>query len=517
MASEYRAIAVPRAPRARAPGSGAGHDLQLGARPRMTVIQAHGRVFDAHRGPLRDLNQRLHDLAGARAQHLLVRNPSGAHAVACGIDAEVEVEIDGHVGYYCAGMNQGAAVRIHGNAGVSLAENIMSGSSSSTGARASRPARRHTAACWSSTATPPRAAASRSRAATSSSAARSATCRASWPRPDASSCSATRATRSATRSTRRALCVRGGVASVGADCVEKELRDEHRDELARLLEQSGMQDASPGAFRRYGSARQLYNFHVDNAYPVPEAGWHPGLRESYLFDRNAIAEIQRAAREGIYDIRGFGAKRRLPHFDDLLLLGASVSRCPLEGVPRALRHRRRAWHSFREPPAPEDPDHDRGRIVRGALGTRPRRRSDGARARSASTTTGDGGTAPEGAAALRPARLPAPAVPLRDANRDDLRRCDAIEIVVGQGAKPGGGGMLLGQKISDRVAEMRDLPQGIDQRSACRHPDWTGPDDLEIKIKELREITDWEKPVFVKIGATRTYYDVSWRSRPAPT
>ena len=69
--------------------------------------------------------------------------------------------------------------------------------------------------------------------------------------------------------------------------------------------------------------------------------------------------------------------------------------------------------------------------------------------------------------------------------------------------------MLLGHKISDRVAEMRDLPKGIDQRSACRHPDWTGPDDLEIKIKELREITDWEKPIYVKIGATRTYFDVA--------
>ena len=73
---------------------------------------------------------------------------------------------------------------------------------------------------------------------------------------------------------------------------------------------------------------------------------------------------------------------------------------------------------------------------------------------------------------------------------DDLRKADAIEIVVGQGAKPGGGGMLLGQKISDRVAEMRTLPKGVDQRSACRHPDWTGPDDMEIKILELREITN---------------------------
>ena len=94
-------------------------------------------------------------------------------------------------------------------------------------------------------------------------------------------------------------------------------------------------------------------------------------------------------------------------------------------------------------------------------------------------------------------------------NPDDLRKADAIEIVIGQGAKPGGGGMLLGQKISERVAEMRTLPEGIDQRSACRHPDWTGPDDLEIKIEELREITDWQKPIYVKIGAARPYYDTA--------
>jgi glutamate synthase domain-containing protein 2 len=94
-------------------------------------------------------------------------------------------------------------------------------------------------------------------------------------------------------------------------------------------------------------------------------------------------------------------------------------------------------------------------------------------------------------------------------NPDDLRKADAIEVVVGQGAKPGGGGMLLGQKISARVAEMRTLPEGIDQRSACRHPDWTGPDDLEIKIEELREITDWQKPIYVKVGASRPYFDTA--------
>ena len=130
----------------------------------------------------------------------------------------------------------------------------------------------------------------------------------------------------------------------------------------------------------------------------------------------------------------------------------------------------------------------------------------GASAVGTSTTTGDGGMTAEerGHSKLLVYQL----LPSRyGMNPEDLRKADAIEVVVGQGAKPGGGGMLLGHKISDRVADMRTLPHDVDQRSACRHPDWTGPDDLEIKIQELREITGWEKPVYVKVGATRTYYD----------
>ena len=93
-------------------------------------------------------------------------------------------------------------------------------------------------------------------------------------------------------------------------------------------------------------------------------------------------------------------------------------------------------------------------------------------------------------------------------NPDDLRKADAIEVVLGQGAKPGGGGMLLGQKISERVAGMRTLPAGIDQRWPAGIRTGPAPTTSTIKIIELREITDWEKPIYVKVGATRTYYDV---------
>jgi methylamine---glutamate N-methyltransferase subunit C len=234
-----------------------------------------------------------------------------------------------------------------------------------------------------------------------------------------------------------------------------------------------------------------------------------GLRESATFDRHAIAEIQRAAREGIYDIRGWGAKRKVPHFDDLLFLGASVSRYPLEGYRERCDTDVVLGDRFATKPLHLKIPITIAGMSFGALsGPAKEALGRGASEMGTSTTTGDGGMTPEERGhsdtlvyQLLPSRY--------GMNPDDLRSADALEVVVGQGAKPGGGGMLLGHKISARVAEMRDLPEGIDQRSACRHPDWTGPDDLEIKIQELREITDWEKPVFVKIGASRTYYDVA--------
>jgi methylamine---glutamate N-methyltransferase subunit C len=124
-----------------------------------------------------------------------------------------------------------------------------------------------------------------------------------------------------------------------------------------------------------------------------------------------------------------------------------------------------------------------------------------------STTTGDGGMTPEERQASK--YLVYQCLPSRYGfNPHDLIQADAIEIVIGQGAKPGGGGMLLGQKVSERVAGMRTLPVGVDQRSSSRHPDWTGPDDLVIKVAELREATDWRKPIYIKLGATRVSNDV---------
>lgn len=235
----------------------------------------------------------------------------------------------------------------------------------------------------------------------------------------------------------------------------------------------------------------------------------PGLRESSLFDRDVIHEIQRAAETGVYDIRGFGAKRPLPHFDDLLFLGASVSRYPLEGYRERCDTNVTLGALNAEKPIEIDIPITIAGMSFGALSANAKEAlGRGASEVGTSTTTGDGGMTTEERG--HSTKLVYQYLPSRyGMNPDDLRKADAIEVVIGQGAKPGGGGMLLGQKITDRVAEMRTLPAGIDQRSACRHPDWTGPDDLAIKILELREITDWQVPVYVKVGATRTYYDTT--------
>jgi methylamine---glutamate N-methyltransferase subunit B len=224
-------------------------------------------VVDLAATSLRDLNQRLHDLAGGAPgpRRWIVRNPNGAHAVACGLDAEIEVEIHGHVGYYCAGMNKLATVRVHGNAGTGLAENMMSGSVVVEGN------------------------ASQSAGATAHGGVlvvhgdAAARCGISMKGVDIvvggsvghlsafmaqTGClvvcgDAGEALGDSIYEAR--IYVRGDVAGLGADCVEKELRPEHVEQVRGLLERAGLDGVDPLSFRRYGSARRLYNFHIDHA------------------------------------------------------------------------------------------------------------------------------------------------------------------------------------------------------------------------------------------------------------
>ena len=249
MASEYRAIAVlPGAEQATRVGARAGARLQLGAGAGLMSARerARPREIDLAVTPLRELNAALHAVGADGPRRWRVLNPRGAHALAAGIDAPIEVEIDGHAGYYCAGMNKHATVRVHGNAGVGLAENIMSGTRGR--GRQRQPVGRRDRA---------------RRAAWSIRGDASARCGISMKGVDivvhgsVGHMSAFMAQKG-----RLVVCgdagealgdsiyearlyVRGAVDGLGADCVEKELRDEHVAELSELLEHGGGRGARP--------------------------------------------------------------------------------------------------------------------------------------------------------------------------------------------------------------------------------------------------------------------------------
>ena len=214
----------------------------------------------------RDLNAALHALPADTNETLWhVANPEGRHALAAGVDAPVTIEIDGHAGYYCAGMNSQATVIVHGNAGVGVAENMMSG-------------RVHV-----------KGDASQAAGATAHGGLlvidgnASARCGISMKGVDIvvkgsigpmSAFMAQAGNLVVLGDAGEALgdslyearlFVRGAVKSLGADCIEKEMRAEHVAILEKLLGEAGVEGVSPGEFRRYGSARGLYNFHVDNA------------------------------------------------------------------------------------------------------------------------------------------------------------------------------------------------------------------------------------------------------------
>lgn len=230
--------------------------------------------------------------------------------------------------------------------------------------------------------------------------------------------------------------------------------------------------------------------------------------DHHTFDRSTIDYIQRAAATGLYEIRGLGAKRKVAHFDDLVFLAGSITRYPLEGYREKCATKTVLGTRYARKPIELDIPITIAGMSFGSLSANVKEALGRAATEcGTSTTTGDGGMTPEERQSSK--TLVYQCLPSRYGfNPDDVRKANAIEVVIGQGAKPGGGGMLLGQKVNKRVAGMRTLPEGVDQRSACRHPDWTGPDDLTIKIKELREITDWEVPIYAKVGATRTFHDV---------
>ena len=232
------------------------------------------------------------------------------------------------------------------------------------------------------------------------------------------------------------------------------------------------------------------------------------MSSSQIWSPWTIEDIHSKAELGRYRIRGFSTFQQVTHFDDLVFLSTGLTRFPLEGYKEKCNTRTVIGKRYaKEPLVLETPIYITGMSYGALSRTAKVALAKGAAMTGTATCTGDGGMLPEEREAAD--KLIYQILPSRyGVNPHHIVQADALEIVVGQGAKPGTGGLLMGIKVLDDVAEMRDLPAGIDQRSPTRHPDWLGPDDLTVKIEQLRESTDWRVPIHVKLGACRVKDDV---------
>ena len=227
---------------------------------------------------------------------------------------------------------------------------------------------------------------------------------------------------------------------------------------------------------------------------------------------DAIAEVHALAQLGRYQVRGYNTfNKQMPTFDDLTFVPATMTRLPLEGYRESCNTTTilGGGRGLVEKPIELKIPVYIASMSFGALSASAKAALGyGASKAGTMTCTGEGGMLEEERSAsktlvyqMSPARY--------GVDLDHLRRADGLEIVVGQGAKPGTGGLLLGMKVSPRISVMRTLPEGVDQRSTIRHPDFLGADDLAVKIEELRIATNYRVPIFIKMGATRPRFDVA--------
>jgi glutamate synthase domain-containing protein 2 len=240
------------------------------------------------------------------------------------------------------------------------------------------------------------------------------------------------------------------------------------------------------------------------------------LGRSPIFTPEVINDIHVKSELGRYRMRGFSMFKKIPHWDDLMFLPGTLTRFVIEGYREKCETKTVLGARFARYPIELDiPIYITGMSF-GALSIEAKTAlAKGASMAGTATCSGEGGMIP----------------PERDLstkwyyqviqsrygfNPHHLMLADGIEFFIGQGCKVGMGGHLMGQKVTEQVAEMRSLPAGIDQRSPARHPDWLGPDDLSLKIQEVREATDYRVPIQLKLGAARVYDDVRMAAKCGP-
>jgi glutamate synthase domain-containing protein 2 len=265
------------------------------------------------------------------------------------------------------------------------------------------------------------------------------------------------------------------------------------------------------------SAREEVSLHEQkrpNANKLPRRNTSV-LGQNFVFSPQVIDDIHIKAELGRYRMRGMAIFKRIPTWDDLTFLPGTLTRFVIEGYREKCETKTVIGPRAKRPLVLDIPIYITGMSF-GALSYEAKvALARGATMAGTATCSGEGGMMPD--ERRYSDKWFYQCIQSRYGfNPHHLRLADACEIFIGQGCKVGLGGHLMGQKVTDQVAEMRSLPAGIDQRSPARHPDWLGPDDLALKINELREATNGEIPIQLKLGAARVYDDIRMAAKTGP-
>src|ERR1700724_2665801 len=239
------------------------------------------------------------------------------------------------------------------------------------------------------------------------------------------------------------------------------------------------------------------------------------LGQNFLFTPTVIDDIHIKAELGRYRMRGMAIFKHIPSWDDLTFLPGTLTRFVIEGYREKCLTKTVIGPRAKRPLELDIPIYVTGMSF-GALSYEAKiALARGATMAGSATCSGEGGMIPDERRYSE--RWFYQCIQSRYGfNPHHLRLADGCEFFIGQGCKVGLGGHLMGQKVTEQVAEMRSLPAGIDQRSPARHPNWLGPDDLSLKIQEVRAATNYEIPIQLKLGAARVYDDVRMAAKCGP-
>ena len=458
---------------------------------------------------VRNANTQLRKL-GEAGENIEVLNPDARHHIGVGLTAPVDVMVNGSAGYFCAGLTDQARFTVTHNVGWGVGDNMYSGSvvvggnagaipgvairgaeiviKGNMGSRAGQVMKAGTLCCVGN---------ANFMAGYMMYGGRIIILGDSGERlgEDMSS---------------GEIFVAGKVQDLGSDAMLTDISQSEVDSLCEFLDRyeikapkSFSKVVNAGTKLRYGTPEQPMRSIPFSSFSGTSSYWNPKVQEDVVIK----------SQSGRYRIRGYGGARPLPHLSDIGfrkdLQNAGSDRNVVNSVEMATE-------------------------IGGINGARPLKlsmpvmiapMSYGALSRSTkyaiamgsamsgiAENTGEGG--------------------MSDAQRDaagqlifqclggrlgwnihDMRRADALEIYISQGAKPGLGGQLMAKKVTPELAEIRGIPSGIDLRSPSRHPDILGADDLVIKVEEFREATGYEVPVSVKLGAGRIRDDIKIASK----